>query len=58
METLIDLVPPQKPPVVATGFSDYIRDLGDEINALLPQEAAELRDYLKSQGIEVPKNRA
>lgn len=41
------LTPPPKNPVVATGFDDEIRDLGDRIAALKPAEADQLNLYLK-----------
>lgn len=57
MQTLtkVQREPPSKPPVIATGYSDHIRDIGDQIAALCPVDAAELRDYLAREGMEAPR---
>ncbi len=52
IETQPVLSPPNKPPLVATDqefeFPDDIKELGDSIAALSPNQAKQLDQYLKS----------
>jgi hypothetical protein len=53
METQVIKSPPPKAPKVGLQFEDdYIRELGDRIAALTPEEAKELEAYLKAEGLQ------
>ena len=58
-QTVAGLVPPKSPPKTGVNCNpdDYIRDIGDRIASLLPQEAKELNEYLELQGVKLPSDR-